>query len=251
MSLQKIKILPTGKNIKLNLNLINELKEDFFIEKINLLSKYENLKISSIFVDLLNKRNQKENEKNKNNILELNSNEPVSSNIFYFMQQTEFILPFVFNSSNPYSGNLGNIEILYSTRSLKDFNPLLFNKINFTIPEYNIKSFDVDLSYSLTKNIKNKEKFDFKIIIKNQGDEPKRLMLLIDNTQYFIISGRVKEKICLNINQILEKTFNLIPLNYGRLKLPAFKITEFPYESTSYDNKIYSIYYLPDNIHIN
>jgi hypothetical protein len=245
MSLQKIKILPTGKNIKLNLSITNELKEDFFIEKINLLSKYENLKITSIYVDLLNKRNEKENEK------DLNSSKPFCSNIFYFMQQTDFIIPIVFNSTNPYAGNLGEVEIFYSTKSLKDFNPFLFNKISLMIPVYNIKSFDVDLSYSLPKNIKNKEKFDFKITIKNQGDEPKRFMLLIDNTQYFIVSGRVKEKICLNSNQIVEKIINLIPLNFGRLKLPAFKISEFPYETTTYDNKIYSIYYLPDNIHIN
>lgn len=235
MSLQKIKILPTGKNIKLNLNIVNELKEDFYIEKINLISKNENLKISSIFVDLLNKKIQ--------------SNKDL--NIFEFKQQTEFIIPILFNSENPFAGNLGHIEMFYSTKSLKNFNEKLFNKIIFNIPEYNIKSFDVDLSYSLPKDIRNKEKFDFKIKIRNQGDEPKRFMLLIDNTQYFIISGRVKEKICLNSNQTVEKIFNLVPLNFGRLKLPAFKISEFPYESTSYDNKIYSIYYLPDNIHIN
>lgn len=243
--MQKIKILPTGKNIKLNLNITNELKEDFFIERLNLSSKHENLKLSSIFVDLLNKKIKEQNESDNSN-----DNNPYFSNIFSFKQSTEFIIPILFNSSIPYSGHLGNVEMFYSTKSLKDFNPSLYNKINFNIPEYNIKTFDVDLSYSLPDFLK-KEKFDFKIQIKNQGDEPKRFLLLIDNTQYFIISGRVKEKICLNSNQIIEKIFNLIPLNYGRLKLPAFKISEFPYESTSYDNKIYSIYYLPDNIHIN
>ena len=52
MSLQKIKIFPTGKNIKLNLNIVNELKEDFVIDKINLLSKNNDLKMYSNLLNI-------------------------------------------------------------------------------------------------------------------------------------------------------------------------------------------------------
>ena len=241
MSLQKIKIFPSEKNIKINLNIINELKEDFLIEKINLISKADFIKMSSVFVDLLNKKNNEGQSSNLNKFC----------NIFNLNQETEFILPIIFNCKNPYAGNLGSIEIFYSTKCLKEFNPFLLNKVTFNIPEYNIKLFDVDLSYSIPKSICNKEKFELRIKIRNQSEEAKRFMLLVDNTQYFIVNGRVKEKLILKKDQGVEKVFNLIPLNFGRLKLPAFKISEFPFESSNYDNKIYSIYYLPECVQIN
>lgn len=264
MSLQKIRIFPTGKQMKLNFNINNELKEDFEITKINLIRKIPEIRLESLLVSLLNSKhakhhsssniNSNSNEYNNDNNSQIKSNNSVLakfSDVFSFKKSTEFLLPILFSCSMPYSGSLGTVEIFYTTKGLEEFNSNLYNKISFVIPEYNMKAFDIDLGYSIPKNIKNKENFDLKILIKNNSEEAKRIMLLIDNTQYFIINGRVKERIILNSKENLEKSFNLIPLNFGKLKLPAFKIMEFPYESNNFENKIYSIYYLPDNVHIN
>ncbi len=243
MSLQKIKIFPTNKNIKLDLNIINEIKEDFTITKIKINNKIRDIKLTSFLVNLL-----------KSSISEISSKivkDDRSSQVFQLKRSTEFSIPMTFICSQPYSGSLGNVEIFYKTFGLSEFNDKLENKIIFNIPEYNMKNFDIDLSYSIPKDIKNKENFHFKIFVNNRSDESKRLLLLIDNSQYFIINGRVKERILINDKQNIERSFNLTPLNFGKLKLPAFKVMEFPFESNNYDNKIYSIYYLPENIHIN
>lgn len=250
MSLQKIKIFPANKHIKLNLNITNEIKEDFKITKMNLLSKTQAVKLESFLINLLEKLNSynKNNENNKEN-----KNSKIKfSEIFNINKSTEFTIPIGFICSSPYSGSLGQIEISYTNAGLEAFSAQkLENKMTLVIPEYNIKNFDVDLSFEIPKEIKSKENFCFDIHINNMSEEPKRLLLLIESTQYFVINGRVKERIVLGSKQNLVKNFNLTPLNFGKLKLPAFKIMEFPYESNNYENKIYSIYYLPDNIHIN
>ena len=246
MSLQKIKIFPANKNIKLNLNIANEIKEDFKITKINLLSKTQEVKLETFLINLLEKANSN-NENNKNNNPKINFSE-----IFHIKKSTEYTIPIKFICSAPYSGSLGQIEISYTTAGLEDFSAKkLENKLTLVIPEYNIKNFDVDLSFEIPKEIKSKENFDFQIHINNSSEEAKKLLLLIESTQYFVINGRVKERIALGSKQNLVKSFNLTPLNFGKLKLPAFKIMEYPFESNNYENKIYSIYYLPDNIHIN
>jgi len=244
MSLQKIKIFPTNKKMKINLNITNEIKEDFKIRKINLISKIPEITLKSLLPDLFSFN------KDLNNNL-TNSNQKNFLELFNFKKFTEYSIPMSFICSQPYSGSLGNIEIFFSTSGLEDFNLDLENRVSFNIPEYNLKNFDIDLGYSIPKEIKSKEQFELNIYIKNRSEENKRLLLLIDSTQYFIVNGRVKERIMLGEKENIEKKFNLSPLNFGKLKLPAFKIMEFPYESNNYENKIYSIYYLPDNIHIN
>lgn len=243
MSLQKIKIFPANKQIKLNLNIANEIKENFKITKIDLLSKIPEIKLESFLINLLNKANLSNCENNKKSKF---------SEIFNIKKSTEFTIPISFICSAPYSGCLGQIEIYYTTAGLEDFSAKkLENKLTLNIPEYNIKNFEIDLSFGIPKEIKSKHNFEFDIHINNRSEESKRLLLLIESTQYFVINGRVKERILLTSKENLVKSFNLTPLNYGKLKLPAFKIMEYPLESNNYDNKIYSIYYLPDNIHIN
>ena len=220
------------KKMKLNLNIVNEQDEDFIIKNIILISKIPDISLETI----LNPKNFKSSN---------------FKNIFDFKKSTEFLIPINLICNSSYSGSLGQIEIYYKTKGLEDFNENLYNKINFNLPDYNFKGFDIELVYSIPKNIKMKENFDFNIFIKNKTQGFKRLMLLIDNTQYFIINGRVKERIVLKGNEDVVKVFNLIPLNFGKLKLPAFKIMEYPYDSSNYDNKNYSIYYFPDSIHIN
>jgi hypothetical protein len=253
MSLQKIKIFPANKHIKLNLNITNEIKEDLKITKMNLLNKIPELKLESVLINLLEKANSnnenKENNQNKNSSLISKLN---FSEIFNLKKSTEFTIPIEFTCSAPYSGTLGQIEIFYTTASLEEFSgKKLENKLILNIPDYNIKNFEVDLSFEIPKEIKSKQNFDFDIHINNRSDESKRLLLLIESTQYFVINGRVKERMQLGSKQSLVKSFSLTPLNFAKLKLPAFKVMEYPYESNNYENKIYSIYYLPDNIHIN
>jgi len=254
MSLQKIKIFPANKSLKLNLNIANDIKEDFKITQIKLLSKSQEVKLESLLISLLSKAksNSSCSENNNYNNSHRDKNSKINfSEIFQIKKSSEYTIPIGVICHTPYSGSLGHIEISYTTAGLEDFSGnKLENKLTLAIPEYNIKNFDVDLSFEIPKDLKSKENFDFDIQIINRSEEAKRLLLLIESTQYFVINGRVKERIVLGSKQNLVKSFKLTPLNFGKLKLPAFKIMEYPYESNNYDNKIYSIYYLPDNIHI-
>ena len=58
------------------------------------------------------------------------------------------------------------------------------------------------------------------------------------NKQYYIIQGNEK--------MILE--FKLIPTQIGNVKLPAFKVTEFPLNKQN--DKLHSLYYFPNYISI-
>lgn len=228
MSLQQHKIYCVDKQIKLNLSLINNLEYEFELMDV-----------------IVNKHNSNDLELETYIKKVLSANKDIS---FKIQKQSEFVIPFVAKSTEPFSGALGHCKILWRDNKLKLFDESLYNETEVSLPEINIKNYDVALSYSIPQTITQESVTTFKILINNTTEEFKRIVFLIDNSNNFVTSGFVKKKILLYPNEVKELVLNLIPISYGRLKLPLFKIMEYPLPSTNYENKIYSVYYVPDSI---
>ncbi len=170
---------------------------------------------------------------------------------FTIQKGCEFLIPFAFNCKNQFSGSLGKFIILWRDSGLKSFDESIFNTTELSLPDVNVKKFDVAMEYSVPQSISGKQEICFKINIVNNTNEFKKLVFLIDTSSNYVTSGQVKKKLLLYPNENKELLLPLIPVYYGRLKLPLFKIMEFPLASTSYENKIYSVYMVPEYVLVN
>ena len=233
MSLQKLKVFPLNKSIKLNVILTNNLEEDIIITKIKTDPKTDNIKMNSNFELLLPLNNPHDNY-----------------NLCTVIHGTEFVIPLNLICIKELSSNIGELIIYWKDKGLNLYDDTQFNCITLSLPDLNVKLFDVVLKYDIPRSVSNKNEFELKIIISNQTEEYKRIVFLTDTSINFVISGFVKKKILISPLEEKYIVLNLMPLAYGKLKLPPFKIMEYPLGNNSYDNKIYSIYNNPDSIQI-
>ena len=222
MSIQKMKVYSVGKLIKLNMILINNMKFNLIINKIEVMSATDFIILDSLF----------------NNEIE---------EVVNVRENTEYILPIIIFVDEEYSGVLGKIKIYWKDKGLVEYNNDITNISEFTLPDINVKKYDIELNYEIEKILNNKSPCKFKINLINKSKEFRKILFLIDNSPYFVVSGQVKKKILFYPDEEKELIFTIIPLSYGKLKLPPFKIMEFPLLG-NYENKIYSIYYLTENI---
>ena len=227
MSLKKQKLFPINKLIKLNAILTNNLPLSPKLKKIVLKNKNGNIKIETISDETLN-----------------NS----TYDIGLIQKESDYVIPISINCIDDYSGIIGDLTIKWTDDELIKFSPNIFNSTIFTLPEIDIKSFDILMECEYAKQIRNKEVLPMKIHIKNTSNEFKKIVFLIDNSPNFIVSGSIKKKLMFYPLQSQTLSLNLIPLSFGKIKIPPFKIMEFPLSSVGYDNKIYSIYYLSEFI---
>lgn len=232
MSLTKQKVFPINLPIKINTILINNLEFDGDVRDIKLKSSNSNIEIDSPMKNIL-----------QSNINGLN---------FIIQRGSDFVIPFYFKSIGEYSGSLGKFTLLWKAGlDSFDHENIIHNETEINFPDVHVKRFDVGLEYDIPRTIHFSQEMAMQIFIKNNTEEFKRILFLIDTSTNFVTSGSVKKKLLLCPGESKTLTLPLIPIFYGKLKLPPFKIMEFPLASNSYDNKIYSVYYIPDAVNVN
>jgi hypothetical protein len=220
MSIQKMKVFPVGKLIKINLTLSNELKTDIVIDRVEIYNETDDVNIECLFT---------------NEVKEIS----------HIAAGTEYILPLLVKANAEFSGSIGCITLYWKDRGLLEFDPTMTNTIEFTLPEIDVKKYDIEMTYEVQNIVAEKSAVSFKVNLKNDSQEFRKLLFLIDNSPNFVLTGNVKKKLMLYPEEEKQIVFDMIPLSYGKLKLPPFKVMEFPL-NTNYENKVYSIYYLPD-----
>ena len=249
MSIQKQKVFPIQKNIKMNFTLVSNLDAELRICDIKIKnnspishkeaenSNEQVLSIESPLAKILQSINQNE--------ISINRNNPN----FTIRALSEFNIPFSIFCGKEFSGSLGSVVILYRDKGLEAFDDSFkfFNQTELTSTNLFSKIFDIKLSCSSTSKVENRSEIPFNITLKNESDEFRRIVFMIDTSMNYLTSGHVKKKLILYPKEIKELSLSLIPVTFSCIKLPPFKIMEFPLANNTYENKIYSIYYLPDN----
>jgi hypothetical protein len=226
MSIQKQKIYPLGKTIKLAMIFNSCLDSEIEFKKIKLSPFSNDIILDCTLAMLLDEQ----------------------ADQFFVQQGPEYIINLTSVLNNEFSGNLGKMEILWSDTKLKEFDEELSNSTEFILPELDAKQYDINLNYSIGKEITLKKPIELTINVTNTSSEFKKISFLIDHSPAFVLSGLVKKRLILYPQENKSINISMIPLAYGKLKLPPFKIMEYPLIGSTSDNKINSIYTLPDYI---
>jgi hypothetical protein len=259
MSITKQKIFPIQKNIKMNFTLTNNLDNELRICDITVKKPLQEFKDTTT----LNRETSNSIEANDSIRIEsplekiLKSSNDILNNSFIIKTNTEYNIPFTIYCQKEFSGNLGLVVVSYRDKGLESFDETfeLCSTIELVFPNLSSKIFDVSLSCNTNTSNKNlnemrrispHSEIPFNITLKNNSSEFKRLVFMVDTSNNYLTSGQVKKKLLLYPLEEKELNLSLIPVTFNKLKPPPFKIMEFPLANTSYENKIYSIYYLPD-----
>lgn len=125
---------------------------------------------------------------------------------------------------------------------------LEMDSLKFINPELDMS---IDINNILDINSINK----FKISIKNKTKEFKRINFLIDNSaQDVILSGPIRIKAMLYPEDQHTIDINIVPLVYGNIKLPSFKVIESYFKTDEKkavkEEKKYSHYFISDIIKV-
>lgn len=213
----------TDTNIEMNLNFNNSLKEDIIIKDImvNLNDK-----------DSFNKNNIEINTTIKDIVESKDIEEPIKEEILKIFKSSNYSIPFNIKFKKPFYGCIGKCKIIWTTESLKEFqnnkkndnNLKLYNENEFDFPDLHINL--LELKYTYEKIIKDNIVI-LNIQIQNKSDNTKILLIKIDNnTELFIISGMLKQKVHLRTKEIMKFSLKLNILLNGEVKLPDIIITE-------------------------
>ena len=167
-----------------------------------------------------------------------------------FKKNSEFIIPFTLNSSKTFIGIVGKVIFHWIDKRLN--NDKLINTFEAILPDIELKENDLDISYLTVDKINGKTQFDLKVRINNNLNEFKKVVLVMDNTANFVVTGLVRKKILIYPKNSKEIVFGLIPLFYGNLKLPPFKVIEYNLNSTvtNLENEKKSIYFVPEHVNV-
>jgi hypothetical protein len=115
------------------------------------------------------------------------------------------------------------------------------------LPDIEIRSNDIEISYEVSDS-SVKQARDLRVFLKNNSKEFKKVTFIVDNSPNFVITGSVKKKVLIYPNERKELSFCIIPLYYGNLKLPPFKVIEesINYNSNQTESDKKQIYLIPD-----
>ena len=176
------------------------------------------------------------------------------------LKSSDYCIPFNIIFLKEFQGNFGNFNIKWTSKLLNNF--IKKNKINiyneniFKLPFTYIKDFDLEINYN--NNILNTNLVDYNIYIKNNSNKVKKILFLMENNNdiHFYKNGRNKRNLILKPFEKTNLNFNLFAKYKGSLKLPSFKIFDLFIFKSNYDKKephdekLYSIYYIPNNIDV-
>ena len=253
MSISGKQAFPIKKNIKYNLILTNNLDDDFILKeaKTCLNNELNNvINIDNSYIDSLLELNKENEEKNNYE----------NEYLITILKSSDYCIPFNINFLKEFQGNFGNFNIKWTSKLLNNF--IKKNKINiyneniFKFPFTYIKDFDLEINYN--NNILNTNLVDYNINIKNNSNKVKKILFLMENNNdiHFYKNGRNKKNLILKPFEKTNLNFNLYAKYKGSLKLPSFKIFDLFIFKSNYDKKephdekLYSIYYIPNNIDV-
>ena len=253
MSISGKQAFPIKKNIKYNLILTNNLDDDFILKeaKACLNNELNNvINIDNSYIDSLLELNKENEEKNNYD----------NEYLITILKSSDYCIPFNINFLKEFQGNFGNFNIKWTSKLLNNF--IKKNKINiyneniFKFPFTYIKDFDLEINYN--NNILNTNLVDYNIYIKNNSNKVKKILFLMENNNdiHFYKNGRNKRNLILKPFEKTNLNFNLFAKYKGSLKLPSFKIFDLFIFKSNYDKKephdekLYSIYYIPNNIDV-
>jgi len=232
--LQNQNTFPTNKDIKFKLRLENKLDTDIYLKKMEIISPNQDIRISSEMSAFL------ENEF----LAKINENLSILKN------NSELTIPVTVNSSKSFIGLIGKIVFFWIDKRVNNEN--LVNQFEAVLPEIEFKGNELEISYTTSDDWTAKSQIELKVKISNKSKEFKKVLFIIDNSTNFLVTGPVKKKVLVYPNDSKELNFFLIPLCYGNLKLPPFKVVEENINpgTTSAESEKKAIYFVPDLINI-
>ena len=173
----------------------------------------------------------------------------INENMTLLKSNYEITIPFTLNSAKSFIGIIG--KIIFHWIDIRNNNNNLLNTFETILPEIELKDNNLLISYSTSDRLVGKNPFELKVKISNLAREFKKVTFIIDNSTNFMICGPVKKKILIYPNNFKELTFYLIPLYFGNLKLPSFKVIEESVNSVIIsESDKNSNYFIPDFIKI-
>jgi hypothetical protein len=227
----------TDTNINMNLIFNNQIDEDIIIKDIIIqLHQQENIEFHSTIKDII-----------ESNDLE----EEIKEKILNILQSSNYVIPYNLNFKKLFNGIIGKIKIIWTTKSLKeyeknvkkDFN--FFNNIEFDLPKIDVNEIKIKFKYEYT--IDDNREIIIKVRINNTSDYNKRLVITVENNSgdnSYIISGVTKYNINLKVGEIKKIYTKLVILQIGELKLPDIVVREID----NAGNEKYTNFFCSDKI---
>ena len=233
---QKSKEYLTDTNINMNLIFNNLLDEDILIKDLILeLDESKNIEIHSTVKDIIE---DKDLEKE------------IKEQILCIIQSSNYVVPYDLKFMNSFSGHLGKIKLIWTTKSLMEYerkiknNFNFFNKNEFNLPKIDVNIIKIIFNYEYT--IKDNKEIILNIKISNNSIYNKKLLVFIENIDdnSYIISGLTKYSINLKYGEVKKILAKLIVLQIGELKLPDIVVKEIDISG----KEKYTNYYISEKI---
>jgi len=234
----------TDTNIKINLKFNNLLQEDIIIKDIiitlnDILSSKNKIEINSTLKDIIDNKDIEEQ---------------IKEEIFLIMKSSNYIIPFDLKFNTPFYGCIGKCKIIWTTKSLKEFQSnkncqtglKLYNENEFEFPNINVNL--IELKYNYQKVVID-NMIILNIKIHNNSHLNKNLFIKVENNDESgsFISGLKKQKVFLESKEAVKFSLKIIAFQKGDLKLPNIIVAE-----TNFTGKeLLTNYYYPEKILIN
>ena len=227
----------TDTNINMNLIFNNLIDEDIIIKDIIIqLNQQENIEFHSTVKDIIESTDLEEE---------------IKEQILSILQSSNYVIPYNLSFKKLFNGVLGKIKIIWTTKSLKEYEKKVkndfnfFNNIEFDLPKIDVNEIKIKFKYEYKIN-DNKE-IILKAYINNMSDYNKRLVITVENNSgdnSYIISGVTKYNINLKIGETKKIYSKIVILQIGELKLPDIVVREIDYIGS----EKYTNYFCSDKI---
>ena len=226
----------TDTNINMNLIFNNLIDEDIIIKDIMIqLNQQENIEFHTTVKDIIESTDLEEE---------------IKEQILSILQSSNYVIPYNLNFKKLFNGVLGKIKIIWTTKSLKEYEKQVkdfnfFNNFEFDLPKMDVNEIKIKFNYEYIIN-DNKEVI-LKVRINNMSDYNKRLVITVENTNgdnSYIISGVTKYNINLKVGETKKIYSKLVILQIGELKLPDIIVREID----NIGNEKYTNYFCSDKI---
>lgn len=114
-----------------------------------------------------------------------------------------------------------------------------------TLEPIKIREQEVEIIVESPASIKKYEFFNFSVLIKNNTQEEKRILLTMNDSKEYLMSGNTKALKNIQGNSQLKLNFNFMAINVGLKNLPLLSI----YDKTHHDSAAFLFEnYLPGRI---
>ena len=164
----------------------------------------------------------------------------IKEEILKISNSIAYTIPCLLNFKNPYNDSIGKFKIIWTTKSLKEYenNKSIENKEKFdflneteiALPSIYVRKINFKFDYNY--EIKDDNVIHLNIKIENKSKSNKKLFIQIGNNDEtaFVISGLTNNFINLKNSEIKNLFLKLYVIQNGEIKLPDVIVKEFDYE---------------------